>query len=206
MLLLDEPLAALDAHTRGVVRGELNVLLGELGLPTLLVTHDFRDAAVLADRIGVIVDGTLRQLDTAERLIDHPADAFVVSLIGGNLLLGSARPLAGGGSEVMLDDGGIVRSEMSAAGRVQVAVYPWEITVCAAASGVAAGAAARAGNEITGPVTSLSPEAGHVRVRVGGVLADSSRAELERLGVMRGGRARARFAVAHTRLLPLGDQ
>ena len=49
VLLLDEPLSALDAHTRNVVRGELAELLAELRLPTLVVTHDFDDAAALAD-------------------------------------------------------------------------------------------------------------------------------------------------------------
>ena len=62
MLLLDEPLAALDAHTRNVVRGELAELLAELRQPTLLVTHDFEDAAALADRVGVIVEGRILQL------------------------------------------------------------------------------------------------------------------------------------------------
>jgi molybdate transport system ATP-binding protein len=56
-LLLDEPLSALDAHTRSTVRAELHGLLRDLGLPTVLVTHDFDDAAALADRVGVIVDG-----------------------------------------------------------------------------------------------------------------------------------------------------
>jgi molybdate transport system ATP-binding protein len=124
VLLLDEPLSALDAHTRGVVRGELQALLAALELPTLLVTHDFRDAAALADRIGVIVGGTLRQLGTAQELVGHPADAFVVSLTGGNLLRGTAIPRAGGGSDVRLDDGGFVCSDGRAVGRVAVAVYP----------------------------------------------------------------------------------
>ena len=57
VLLLDEPLSALDAHTKVAVRGELQELLREFGLPTLLVTHDYEDAAALADRVGVIVDG-----------------------------------------------------------------------------------------------------------------------------------------------------
>ena len=57
VLLLDEPLAALDAHTKSAVRGELQELLRELALPTLLVTHDYEDAAALADEVGVIVDG-----------------------------------------------------------------------------------------------------------------------------------------------------
>ena len=54
LLLLDEPLSALDAHTRAGVRAELRELLDGLGLPTILVTHDFEDAATLAHRVGVI--------------------------------------------------------------------------------------------------------------------------------------------------------
>ena len=83
----------LDAHTREGVRAELQDLLAELALPALLVTHDFHDAAALADRIGVIVDGRLRQLGTTSELVEHPSDAFVASFTGGNLLTGRARRL-----------------------------------------------------------------------------------------------------------------
>ena len=62
VLLLDEPLSALDAHTRVAVRGELREVLDGFGLPTLLVTHDYEDAAALAGRIGVLVEGRLLQL------------------------------------------------------------------------------------------------------------------------------------------------
>ncbi|TML39384.1 MAG: ABC transporter ATP-binding protein [Actinobacteria bacterium] len=62
VLLLDEPLAALDAHTRGEVRGELQLLLRDAERPTLVVSHDFEDAATLATRVGVLVEGRLRQL------------------------------------------------------------------------------------------------------------------------------------------------
>jgi len=90
VLLLDEPLAALDAHTRAVVRGELAELLRELALPTLLVTHDHRDAVVLADRVGVIVDGRLRQLATPAELLHAPADRFVAAFTGANVVDGMA--------------------------------------------------------------------------------------------------------------------
>jgi ABC-type sulfate/molybdate transport systems ATPase subunit len=199
VLLLDEPLSALDAHTRGVVRGELQDLLAELTLPTLLVTHDFRDAAALADRIGVIVEGTLRQLGSAEELVNHPADAFVVSLTGGNLLRGTAGPRARGGSEVVLDDGTVVRSDERATGRVSVAVYPWEVTLHA--DGDADGPDGM--NTITAPISALMPEEGHVRARVGSLTVESSREELDRLGLERGSVARACFAPAHARLLAL---
>ena len=93
MILLDEPLSALDAHTKGAVRAELQELLRELALPTILVTHDFEDAAALADQVGVIVDGRLRQLATPSELVDRPTDAFVASFTGANLLRGTARRL-----------------------------------------------------------------------------------------------------------------
>ena len=110
VLLLDEPLSALDAHTRGVVRSELAELLAELRLPTLLVTHDFEDAAALADRVGVIVDGRILQLGGAAELLAAPADAFVASFTGANLLHGTARPGADGLTEVVLDAGGVAFS------------------------------------------------------------------------------------------------
>ena len=199
VLLLDEPLSALDAHTRDVVRGELQDLLAELTLPTLLVTHDFGDAAALADRVGVVVSGTLRQLGTPEELVDHPADAFVVSLTGGNLLRGGARPRAGGGSDVTLDDGTRIRSHDRASGRVNVAVYPWEISVRRADHETGEEAV----NVISGLITGLTPEHGHIRVRIGPLIAESSREELDGLGLERGMPAQARFSPAHARLLPL---
>ena len=200
VLLLDEPLAALDAHTRHVVRDELQELLGELGLPTLLVTHDFRDAAALADRIGVVVGGQLRQLGTVDELVGHPADPFVVSLAGGNLLTGTARPRRGEGSEVILDGGATVRADERVSGRVAVAVYPWEISVRHPGA-----ADADDENAITAPITAMSPEVGRIRVRIGPLTAESPREELERIGLRRGDLARACFSPAHTRLLALTD-
>ena len=96
VLLLDEPLSALDAHTRVTVRAELRELLEGFALPTLLVTHDYEDAAALAGRIGVLVEGKLLQIGTPAELIAAPADPFVASFTGGNLLRGEATLGAGG--------------------------------------------------------------------------------------------------------------
>jgi ABC-type sulfate/molybdate transport systems ATPase subunit len=197
VLLLDEPLSALDAHTRAVVRDELADLLRELALPALLVTHDFGDAAALADRIGVVISGRLRQVGTARELIDHPADVFVVSLTGGNLLTGTARPLGGGGSEVVLDSGDVVRSAQRASGRVAVAVYPWEITLRAGE------VPPDATNEIVARITALTPEGGRVRVRVGQLSVECATEDVERFGLHRGDPATARFSPADARLVAL---
>src|SRR5204863_6058375 len=91
VMLLDEPLAALDAHTKAEVRVELQALLRSLGLPALIVTHDYEDAAALADTVGVLVDGEVRQLGTPQELVAQPRDPFVASLTGAPLLRGSAR-------------------------------------------------------------------------------------------------------------------
>jgi ABC-type sulfate/molybdate transport systems ATPase subunit len=88
VLLLDEPLAALDAHTRAVVRDELAELLAELRLPAIVVTHDARDATALADRVGVLVDGEIRQLGPPSELLDAPADPFVAAFTGANVVHG----------------------------------------------------------------------------------------------------------------------
>ena len=82
MLLLDEPLSALDPHTRDAVREELAGHLLGFGLPTVLVTHDAADAIALADRIGVLRDGRIVQLGTPAELQDAPADEFVARVFG----------------------------------------------------------------------------------------------------------------------------
>ncbi|MDP9293949.1 MAG: ABC transporter ATP-binding protein [Actinomycetota bacterium] len=195
ILLLDEPLAALDTHTRTVVRDELQDLLAELPIPALLVTHDFRDATTLADRIGVIVDGRLRQLGTPQGLIARPADAFVATFTGGNLLSGVARLLPGGGSGVTLEDGVVVRSDERAEGRIGVAIYPWEV-------GVALAAPPDGGlNAIPGTIHGLAREGGRIRLRVGDLTAECSPEEAERLALADGARVYATFAPAGARLV-----
>jgi ABC-type sulfate/molybdate transport systems ATPase subunit len=192
VLLLDEPLSALDAHTRAVVRGELQDVLGALALPTLLVTHDFRDAAALADRIGVIVDGRLRQEGTAAELVAHPADGFVASFTGGNLLPGRAD----GGVEVALDGGGVVRAGEAASGRVGVAVYPWEV-------GIALQAPKDGLNGLSGTVHAVAPEGSRVRLRIGEVVVERPAEEFERLALQPGTTAWATFAPEAVRIVTL---
>jgi molybdate transport system ATP-binding protein len=124
VLLLDEPFGALDAITRQQVRNELADALTVLRLPTLLVTHAFDDAAMLAHRIGVLDHGQVVQLGSASDLVDEPASVLVAALTGANIVQGMATP-ARFGSVVRLHGGGELRSAMSAHGEVHVAVHPW---------------------------------------------------------------------------------
>jgi molybdate transport system ATP-binding protein len=196
VLLLDEPTAALDAHTRAGVRAELEQLLRELDLPTLLVTHDFEDAAALADRVGVLVEGQLRQLAPPADLVAAPADGFVASLAGGTLIEGLARPSRDGLTEVRLADGAVVYSTDAATGPVSMIVYPWEVSLALQP------AADSALNHVRAEVVSLTPVGNRVRVRVGALAAEVTAASAERLGLAPGRPVVASFKATATRLLP----
>ena len=199
VLLLDEPMAALDPHTRGGVRAELHDLLRELGLPTLLVTHDFEDAAALADRVGVIVEGRLRQLDDAAGLLGAPADPFVAEFAGANVLAGVARPGPDGLTEVELDSGTVVYSADGAHGRASLAVYPWDVSLARVASDDSAL------NHLSGEIVSLVRIGNRVRVRLPFLTAEITAASAERLGLRVGDLVVASFKATQARLLAGSD-
>jgi ABC-type sulfate/molybdate transport systems ATPase subunit len=199
VLLLDEPLSALDAHTKSTVRAELAELLRGLGLPTLLVTHDYEDAAALADEVGVLVDGRLRQLSTPAELVARPQDAFVASFTGANLLHGQARRDGGALTTVRLESGDELYSADEAEGEVGVVVYPWEISVARTHMADTDSAL----NVVCGEVGSVVDVANRVRVRIGPVTAEVTASSAERLQLARGGTAYAVFKATGTRLVPL---
>jgi len=196
VLLLDEPLAALDAHTRAAVRAELHELLHELALPTVVVTHDYEDAAALADQVGVLVDGRLRQLATPDELVARPADAFVASFTGANLLRGTARR-DGGLTLVRLESGDEIYSADDVEGEVGVVVYPWEVVVGDEADG------GSALNAIRGEVRSVTRIGNRVRVQLGPLTAELTEASVERLDLAPGRIAVATFKATGTRLVSL---
>ena len=195
VLLLDEPLSALDPHTRSALRLELKGLLDELDLPVLLVTHDFHDATVLADRVAAMAEGRVRQIGTASELIAAPADAFVASFTGANVLAGRARPGLGGLTEIVLDAGGVVYSVDAAVGTVEVAVYPWDVSISREAPHDSAL------NHVRGPITSVVVVGNRARVQVHGLVGEVTTASAERLGLAEGETVTASFKAAATRLV-----
>jgi putative spermidine/putrescine transport system ATP-binding protein len=107
VLLLDEPLSALDAQVRVQLREEIRRIQLEFGITTVFVTHDQAEALSVADRVGVLRDGRLEQVATPDELYERPATAFVAEFVGtmnrlparvvdgGVELLGTRRPVAG---------------------------------------------------------------------------------------------------------------
>jgi multiple sugar transport system ATP-binding protein len=80
--LMDEPLSALDERLRSQMRGELARIQRDVGITTLYVTHDQSDAASLADRVGVLREGALLQVQTPRALYDRPDNLFVAGFVG----------------------------------------------------------------------------------------------------------------------------
>ena len=196
LLLLDEPLSALDAFTRAHVRGELRELLRSLGLPTIVVTHDFEDAAALSDRVGVLVQGRILQMAAPSDLVAEPADAFVASFTGANLLHGVAQPGPSGLTAVALDAGFTAYTVDEGRGPVAVAVYPWEVAVAHESPDDSAI------NHVRAPISSLVPLGNRVRVRIGPVTAEVTAQSAQRLGLAEGDVVVASFKATGARLLP----
>ncbi|SOD95168.1 molybdate transport system ATP-binding protein [Blastococcus haudaquaticus] len=124
LLLLDEPLSALDARTRLAVRAELRRHLGDFAGSTVLVTHDPVDAMALADRVVVVEDGRVVQTGTPDEVNRRPRTDYVARLAGLSLLAGTGQ-----GRTVRLDGGGEVAVAEEAAGPVFAAVRPESVAL-----------------------------------------------------------------------------
>ena len=109
LLLLDEPLSALDPETRATVRSDLADILRKLNLTTIIVTHDREEAFQLADRVAVLVDGQIQQHAKPEEVYEHPANLSVARFMGVNVV--PIQLLSDG--QAQLNDGEPLRLELS---------------------------------------------------------------------------------------------
>ncbi len=87
IMLMDEPLSALDKQLREHMQIELRQLHEQLGMTTVYVTHDQREALTMSDRIAVINGGRIMQLDTPRAIYERPANRFVAEFIGESTFL-----------------------------------------------------------------------------------------------------------------------
>jgi molybdate transport system ATP-binding protein len=124
LLLLDEPLAALDARTRLEVRAQLRRHLAEFEAVAVLVTHDPLDAMVLADRLVVVEHGHVVQEGTPSHIARHPRTDYIARLVGLNLYRGRAE-----GHTVRLDAGPAITTTEELSGPAFVAFPPGAVTL-----------------------------------------------------------------------------
>lgn len=160
LLLLDEPLAALDLQTRRQVRGELRRLLRELGTTTLYVTHSPLEALLFGDRIVVLEAGRISQIGDRDDLLRHPRSRYVAELVGTNFFAGRAAS-AGAGTTVRTADGDLAIAGADEPGDFFLTVDPRHITLHTHHP------EGSAQNVLAGPIVELAPEPpGGERVRV----------------------------------------
>ncbi|HZS87007.1 MAG TPA: ABC transporter ATP-binding protein [Chloroflexota bacterium] len=160
-LLLDEPLAALDVQTRAGVRHELRLLLSDLAIPTILVTHDYTDALAFRRRILIMDAGHIVQDGSHDTLLTHPGSRFVAEFTGVNYYEGTleahdpdrtGRVRLAGGVDVY------AAADDVPPGPVGLALRPWEVTVSPRPP------AGSARNVLPGRVREVLPMGGRVRL------------------------------------------
>jgi molybdate transport system ATP-binding protein len=128
LLLLDEPLAALDVGTRAEVRRDLRQHLDSFDGMRVLVTHDPVDAHALADRVAIVEAGRLVQSGTLTDLTAHPRSRYVADLVGVNLFTGTVHD-----GTLTTDSGATIVVADAAPGRAYAVVRPHSITITRAA-------------------------------------------------------------------------
>ena len=127
LLLLDEPLSALDALVRTHLRSEIRALQQRLGITTIMVTHDQEEALTMADRIVVMEGGRIVQVGTPQEIYHQPASRFVASFVGTMNFLDT---LVLGPTQVRLNEQPLQLANRAAAGsKLQVAIRPEAITL-----------------------------------------------------------------------------
>ena len=142
VLLLDEPLGALDKNLREGMQFELRQIQRQLGITSIMVTHDQEEALTMSDRVAVMSQGAVMQVGSPTEVYEHPRSRFVAEFLGtANIFVGKALAPSEGGWRVGLDGlgdaAGIARADRSldAGERVLVAVRPERLTIGPPAAG-----------------------------------------------------------------------
>ena len=163
LVLMDEPLGALDKNLREEMQYEIKHIHESLGVTIIYVTHDQSEALTMSNRIAVFNDGVIQQLATPSALYEEPENAFVAQFIGeNNRLFGRIETLDGSYCQVALDGGGTVsarRVKAEAEGqRTTLSLRPERVEI--------APAQAKMDNTITGTVQELIYLGDHIRARL----------------------------------------
>jgi putative spermidine/putrescine transport system ATP-binding protein len=109
LVLMDEPLGALDKQLREHMQFEITNLAHQLGITVVYVTHDQTEALTMSDRVAVFDDGIIQQLAPPDELYERPQNSFVAQFIGeNNTLTGRIETISGDRATVHIDDGGVI--------------------------------------------------------------------------------------------------
>lgn len=129
LVLMDEPLGALDKQLRETLQFEITKLAHDLGITVVYVTHDQTEALTMSDRVAVFDDGRIQQLAPPDQLYEAPENSFVAQFIGeNNTLEGVVKEIKGGVALVQLDSGEVIQAKpvnvTEAGERTRVSIRP----------------------------------------------------------------------------------
>lgn len=202
LLLLDEPLSALDAPTRVAVRGDLRRLLRDVGIPCVVVTHDWEEALALGDQMVVVNEGRVLQAGSPQEVFNRPRDATVARIVGMETVI-PGRIIESAGGLVTVEVAGL---KLLAVGQEKVGE---EVFVCIRAEDVVletvGAGATSARNRLVGAVRDVNSMGALVRVEVDCGVALSAivtRAALEALQLAPGARIVAAIKAGAVHLIP----
>lgn len=162
LLLLDEPLSALDASVRARLRDEIRRIQRNEGITTLLVTHDQEEALTMADRVGVMLNGRIEQLAAPEVLYNEPETPFVSQFVG--VVNRIEGPVADGQITVLGSALTIANREPIAAGTAAALIRPEDLRLGAEGTGDASGVVVE--HILRGPMSSIMVRLGGHELRV----------------------------------------
>ncbi len=149
VLLMDEPLGALDKNLREELQDEIRQFHRQVGATIIYVTHDQAEAAALADRVAILNHGRLEQIDTPQRLYEQPCNAFVAGFLGeANRFTVTGAAPEPGGVRLRTQEGLTLHAARAAAGDSVVCVRPERIAVAEAAGPQANGFAGTVVDEV----------------------------------------------------------
>jgi len=194
LLLLDEPLAALDVTTRAEVRRDLKQHLASFPGLRLVVTHDPLEAAALADRLVVMENGRLVQTGSPGEVTEHPRSQYVADLVGVNLLRGQADE-----GSVHLPRGPVIAVAGAESGEVFAVIHPRAVALHRHKP------EGSPRNVWPGRITGIELMGGRVRVRIDGdvpVVAEVTPAALRELGLEEGGAVWLSFKATEVGVYP----
>jgi spermidine/putrescine transport system ATP-binding protein len=141
VLLLDEPLGALDLKLRKGLQLELKGIQRDVGITFVYVTHDQEEALTMSDRIAVMSNGVVEQVDTPENVYERPSTTFVAGFIGvSNLMPGTVTAATGGRGTIRLDTGLEIEASVDGIGsgeRCHAVVRPEKLQISQASAGSA---------------------------------------------------------------------
>jgi putative spermidine/putrescine transport system ATP-binding protein len=161
VLLLDEPLSALDAKIRLILRKEIRAIQRQLGITTVYVTHDQEEALSLSDRVVVMSDGRIEQIGTPFEIYNFPATAFVASFVG-TLNLVAAGVVDASAGRLSLDG-----QEVRTAKAVTGAGSDGRVTLAVRPEGISLGDGPEGANRLRGRIEDINFLGSIVRLRLG---------------------------------------